>query len=330
MKPPPRGRFAPSPTGRLHLGNAYAFLLAWLASRSRRGNMLMRLEDLDPDRSKPEFERAALDDLAWLGLDWDEGPDKGGPYGPYRQSERLGLYQEAAERLAERGLVYPCYCTRKELRGAASAPHVGDAGPRYPGFCRDLTPDERAEREAGGRSPALRLYCPDGEVAFVDMLRGRLALDPQELGGDFPLRRSDGVWAYQLAVVVDDAAQNVTQVVRGDDLIDSTPRQILLYRMLGFQPPEYLHLPLLLDHEGERLAKRHQSLEIAALREAGARPEDVAGYLAWLAGQIERPEPRRPAELVEGFDAARLPSEPTRLPPDVAGRLVRGAGISAE
>lgn len=321
---PPRGRFAPSPTGAMHLGNAWAALLAWLACRSRGGSMVFRLEDLDPVRSRSEFADGLMRDLSWLGLTWDEGPDMGGPHGPYRQSERFHLYQAAAESLAARGLVYPCFCTRKELRSLASAPHAGEAGPVYPGTCSGLSPEECMTRETAGRRPALRLRCPDNSETFVDLARGELCLSPADLG-DFALRRSDKVWAYQLAVVVDDAAMGITQVVRGDDLLDSTPRQTLLFRLLGAPVPEYLHVPLLLDEEGERLAKRHGSMTIEALRDAGVSPQAIVGWLAFAAGFLSSPAPCAPADLLPLFDPALLPRGPVVVPADLPQRL-RGLG----
>jgi len=320
--PPPRGRFAPSPTGGMHLGNAFAALLAWLACKSRGGRMVFRLEDLDPARSRPEFAEGLLRDLSWLGLSWDEGPDVGGPYGPYRQSERLHLYQEAAERLAARGLVYPCFCTRKELRTLASAPHAGEAGPAYPGTCAGLTPGECAAREAAGRRPALRLRCPDEGVRFVDLARGELCLSPADLG-DVAIRRSDRVWAYQLAVVADDAAMRISQVVRGDDLLDSTPRQVLLFHLLGAPTPEFLHVPLLVDEEGQRLAKRHAALSLAALRDAGVAAAAATGWLGFAAGLLPEPAPCRAEDLLPLFDPARLPRGPVMLPSGLADRLRR-------
>lgn len=283
---PVRGRLAPSPTGFLHLGNAWAFLLAWLACRSKGGSLVLRMEDIDPDRSRPEYADAIIRDLRWLGLDWDEGPDAGGPAGPYVQSARMGLYADALNRLGRAGHIYPCYCTRKELRTLAGAPHVGDAGAAYPGTCRNLPPERRAELEAAGRRPCIRLRCPSQNYAFEDAVFGPFSMTLEACGGDFALRRSDGVIAYQLAVVVDDGLMGITQVVRGEDLLVSTPRQLALFDLLGYPRPAYMHLPLLCDPEGERLAKRHASLTLASLRDAGVSPAAVAGYLGWKAGLI--------------------------------------------
>lgn len=304
----------------MHLGNAFAALLAWLASRSRGGSMIFRLEDLDPVRSRSEYAHGLMRDLTWLGLDWDEGPDVGGPHGPYVQSERFPLYQAAAEELAARGLVYPCFCTRRELRSLASAPHAGEAGPVYPGTCAGLAPAEREAREAAGRRPALRLRCPDAAVRFVDLAHGTLCLSPAVLS-DFAIRRSDMVWAYQLAVVVDDAAMGVTQVVRGLDLLDSTPRQVLLFQLLGAPVPEFLHVPLLVDGKGERLAKRHAALSLAALRAAGVAPRAVTGWLAHVAGLLPAPAPCAPGDLLPLFDPALLPGGPVPVPADLPDLL---------
>ncbi|EPR30508.1 Glutamyl/glutaminyl-tRNA synthetase, class Ic, catalytic domain-containing protein [Alkalidesulfovibrio alkalitolerans DSM 16529] len=304
----------------MHLGNSWASLLAWLAAKSRGGSMILRIEDIDPQRSRPEYIDGLRRDLEWLGLTWDEGPDKGGPHAPYLQSERTHLYQRAVDALGERGLIYPCFCTRKELRSLASAPHAGEAGPAYPGLCARLSREECAARLAKGRSPALRLRCANDEVTFVDLVRGRLCLSPAS-AGDVAVRRSDGVWAYQLAVVVDDIAMGVTQVVRGEDLLDSTPSQAMLFSLLGGQVPEFWHVPLLVDHEGERLAKRHRSLEIAALREMGVAPGAVIGWLAARAGLLQRERPTMPDELLSGFSTDRVPHGPVVVPADLPARL---------
>ena len=327
-----RGRLAPSPTGHMHLGNAWAFLLAWLAARASGpgGQVVLRLEDIDPERSRPDFAEEIQRDLRWLGLDWDEGPDVGGAHGPYAQSARLDAYAAALERLERAGRVYPCFCTRRELRSLASAPHaplVDDGSPAYPGTCRNLDGDRRQELLRLGRRPAVRLRCGERAQAFTDLVAGPQRMTLAECGGDFALRRSDGVFAYQLAVVVDDIAMHVTQVVRGDDILASTPRQLLLYELLGAPPPQYAHLPLLLDHEGQRLAKRHGSLALAALREAGVSAPAITGYLAWRAGLLPAPRPASPQELVAGFGFERIAlhtgREPVRLPADIAEVLAR-------
>ncbi|MDY0227819.1 MAG: tRNA glutamyl-Q(34) synthetase GluQRS [Desulfomicrobium apsheronum] len=309
---PVRGRLAPSPTGHLHLGNAWSFLLCWLAVRSVGGRLVLRMEDIDPERSRPHFAEEIMRDLAWLGLDWDEGPDLGGPYAPYTQQERMERYAEVIEALTRLGRTYPCYCTRKELKTMASAPHLEDAGPVYPGTCLGLGADARREREAQGRRPALRLH-GEGETRFDDLLHGEIRLDWAQCGGDFPLRRSDGVIAYQLAVAMDDVDQCINLVIRGADILPCTPRQIFLFDLLQAPVPRYAHVPLLLDHEGVRLAKRHQSLELRALREMGISPRAVAGYLGHLAGLLPEGVAVAPTEVVSEFAWGKIPQGPVVL-----------------
>ncbi len=291
-------------------------LLAWLAARSRGGRVILRMEDIDTVRARPAFAGQMQRDLEWLGLDWDEGP--------HFQSHHLDRYEAAMEDLRRRGLVYPCYCTRKELRGLASAPHAGEVGPVYPGTCAGLSSGDCAAREAQGRRPAWRLRCSDEPATFVDARRGEQRIAPASLG-DVALRRSDGVWAYQLAVTVDDAAMGVTQVVRGEDLLDSTPWQVFLLGLLGAPAPQYLHVPLLVDASGERLAKRHGSVELAALREAGVRPAAVIGWLGARAGLLDTPIPMPCAagELIPRFTPAALPSGPVSTPDGIAALLRR-------
>lgn len=312
-----RGRFAPSPTGRMHLGNAFAALMCWLGVRSRGGRLVLRVEDIDPQRSREEFYGLLQTDLRWLGLDWDEGPDMGGPYAPYTQGERLQTYAGAIRTLVALDAVYPCYCTRKELRQAAERAVRRNAGRGYPGFCRWLSREEREKREVNGRNPALRCIFPEKTVRFDDLCKGPVSLETSDLGGDFPLRRSDGVYAYQLAVVLDDIHMDISQVVRGEDILDSTPRQLHLYELLKARPPEYAHVPLLVDEEGKKLSKRHQSLELAALRERGVSPRAVVGWLAHVCGLLERPRPADPGELLPGFDFARLHRDAIVVPDNV-------------
>lgn len=304
-----RGRFAPSPSGEMHLGNAWTALLAWLQVRSQGGSVILRIEDLDPDRCRPEYTAKLLRDLRWLGLDWDEGPDIGGPCGPYRQDERRRLYQDALTALAGRGLVYPCYCTRAEIRAAASAPHAGDDEQPYPGICRSLTAAAGEEKRRQGRRPALRLIVPDETIEFTDGLHGRVAQNIGRTCGDFIIRRTDGVHAYQLAVVVDDAAMRITHVLRGDDLLASTPRQLYLYRLLGLTPPAFAHVPLLISPDGHRLSKRRQDLSLAALRERGLAADEIVGYLAHKAGLIPARRPIAARDLVSLFSLELLPCQ---------------------
>jgi glutamyl-tRNA synthetase len=272
-----RGRFAPSPTGDLHLGSAAAALFCAAAARRAGGRLVLRMEDLDAARAVPGKDAQILDDLRWLGVRWDEGPDAGGPAAPYVQSERLPLYEAAIELLAGAGLTYLCDCSRAEIARAASAPHAGEEGPRYRGTCRAQGMRARAFR----RPPAVRLAVPEGtRVTVHDAVLGRLAEDVGEVTGDFVLRRGDGVFAYQLAVVVDDLAMGVTEVVRGGDLASSAPRQALLARLLGGEAPRFAHVPLLLGPDGERLAKRAPGMTLRDQRAAGRPGADLARALA--------------------------------------------------
>ena len=296
-KRPLRGRFAPSPSGRMHLGNLFAALLAWLDVRSLGGEMLLRMEDLDPDRCRAAYLDQLADDLTWLGLDWDLGWRRGET--EYCQSHRTSYYEDAFRKLAEKRLVYPCYCSRKELL-AASAPHASDGARVYDGHCRSLTPEQRADLENQGRRPAWRVRVPEKEIPFMD---GNFGPQSQRLDrdcGDFILRRSDGVYAYQLAVAEDDGRMGVTRVVRGWDLLSSTPRQIWLLEELGYEPPEYCHLPLLVAPDGRRLSKRDKDLDMGVLR-ARYTPEELVGKLAHIAGLMDRPEPVKPYDLIPEF-----------------------------
>jgi glutamyl-tRNA synthetase len=317
---PVRGRLAPSPTGHLHLGNAWSFLLCWLAVRSAGGRLVLRMEDIDPERSRRHFVEEIMRDLSWLGLDWDEGPDLGGPYAPYTQGERLERYAQVIETLTRLGRTYPCYCTRKELKTMASAPHLEDVGPVYPGTCLGLDAADRKDREDHGRRPSLRLH-GGGETCFDDLLHGEVRLGWEACGGDFPLRRSDGVISYQLAVAVDDMDQAINLVVRGADILPCTPRQIFLFRLLHASVPRYAHVPLLLDHAGVRLAKRHQSLELRVLREKGVSPKAIVGYLGSLAGLLPENAAATPAELVSEFAWGKLPRDPVTVRDDVEAVL---------
>ncbi len=293
-----RGRFAPSPTGEMHFGTARTALAAWLAARAAGGALVLRIEDLDAPRVRPGAATAMLDDLRWLGLDWDEGPDVGGPRGPYVQSARAERYERAIERLAASGHLFACTCSRKEIAAIASAPH-GEEAP-YPGTCR-----------AGPRHPerpvALR-FRVDDTPRFIDAIAGPIAVD----ASDFVVRRADGVHAYQLAVVVDDVEMEITDVVRGDDLLASTPKQIALHRALGAEPPRFAHVPLVLGVDGQRLAKRHGAISIRAAREAGLAPERVVAMLAQTMG-ITSADAARPVELVADFAIERISREPARI-----------------
>ena len=282
------GRFAPSPSGRMHLGNAFSALLAWLSVRSRGGRMLLRIEDLDPERCRPAYAETLKTDLGWLGLDWDEEQP--------RQSTRTGAYRAQFETLDALGLVYPCYCSRAELH-AASAPHAADGNVIYAGTCRHLA---AAERAAKTRAPAWRVAVPDETIAVMDGLQGLYTENLARDCGDFIVRRSDGVYAYQLAVVTDDAAGGVTEVVRGRDLLSSAPRQLWLQRTLGLPAPVYYHVPLLVAPDGRRLSKREKDLDLGALRQR-LSPQELLGQLAYLAGLQPEPAPATAAELASRF-----------------------------
>ena len=290
-----RGRFAPSPTGPLHLGNVRSALLGWLHARALGGEFCLRLEDLDPARCRPEHAEGQQRDLAYLGLDWDGEV--------LVQSRRQGHYDAALERLRARGLVYPCTCSRAEVARAASAPHAGEDGPVYPGTCRPGPSHP-------GRPEALRFRVPPGVVRFEDALAGPQAQDVAQAVGDFVVRRADGVASYQLAVVVDDAASGVTHVLRGDDLLSSTPRQALLMEALGYPRPAWVHVPLLLGEDGQRLAKRDGALTVEGLRARGVSGPAIVGLLAKWSG-LGDGAPVTPRELVAGFDLQKLRREPT-------------------
>lgn len=298
----PVGRFAPSPSGRMHLGNIYASLLAWLSVRSRGGRMVLRIEDLDERTQSGPWASLVMEDLRWLGLDWDEGP--------YYQRERIGLYREAVGRLETRGLIYPCFCTRAELH-AASAPHASDGTPVYAGTCRGLSAEEVARRRAQ-RPPAWRLRVPTaddpaGAVASTDRVFGPQREVLARDCGDFLVRRSDGVFAYQLAVVVDDAAMGVTEVVRGCDLMGSVARQIYLQRLLGYATPAYAHVPLMVAADGRRLSKRDRDCDMGELRKVFGTPGRLLGAVAHAAGLVPDASPRTADELVDAFSWDAVP-----------------------
>ena len=320
----PRGRYAPSPSGEIHLGNASTALLAWLSVRVHQGAFLLRLEDLDAPRVREGASARILDDLEWLGLDWDEGWDVGGPHAPYAQSARTGLYDAAFDRLREAGWVYPCFCSRKDIAAAVSAPQSRGEEARYPGTCRRRSEAETARLLAAGRVPAWRFRVPEDAPETFDDLSWQTWRGDRP--GDFVVRRSDGVPAYQLAVVVDDAAMEIDEVVRGDDLLASTLRQLLLYRALGLPPPRFGHVPLLLGEDGVRLSKRHAGTSLRELREAGVGAAEVTGRLAALVGLLDRPEAVAAADLVSSFRWDRVLPRPAGVPSiSFGGRGVPGA-----
>lgn len=291
-----KGRFAPSPTGRMHLGNVFSALLSWLSAKSKGGKWLLRIEDIDPQRSHREYAQLIMDDLHWLGLEWDEGP--------YWQSERGNIYEHYLSILEDMHLTYPCYCTRADIL-ATQAPHESDGRVVYKGTCRNLDPNLR-------HGPAAtRMRVPDqgkGIVEFTDGHYGTHSVDLTTQCGDFIIRRKDGAWAYQLAVVVDDALMGVTEVVRGRDLLLSSPQQIYLAQTLGFTPPQFIHLPLLCNKAGQRLSKRDNSLSMAELREHFSA-EQIIGKLAAAAGLIAEDIPIKAQELMTNFDWGKIGKE---------------------
>lgn len=290
-----KGRFAPSPTGRMHLGNVFSALLSWLSAKSQGATWLLRIEDIDPQRSRLEYAELIMDDLHWLGLDWDEGP--------YYQSERGDIYEHYLKQLTDNGLTYPCYCTRADIL-ATQAPHESDGRVVYKGTCRNLAPGVKTG------PAAIRMKVPSegkGILSFTDGHYGMQTIDLTTHCGDFIVRRKDGAWAYQLAVVVDDALMGINEVVRGCDLLLSSPQQIYLAQQLGFAPPHFTHLPLLCNKQGQRLSKRDQSLDMAALRTSNT-PEEIIGMLAHAAGLQQSNEPITAQELVGEFSWDKIPT----------------------
>ena len=304
------GRLAPSPTGALHLGNVRTFMVAWLRARQSGGKVILRTEDLDHPKHKMGAAAQAVEDLKWLGFDWDE---------EYVQSERISLYAEALETLRSKVLAYPCVCSRKDVEAAQSAPHEGDQL-HYPGICRDRFAswneayrflNASSAEGVVARIPCWRFCTPDeANVAFEDGFAGVYSMDVRVQLGDFPLARDEKGAGYTLAVVVDDAAMGVTEVVRGDDLLPATPQQILLYRALGLKEPKFFHVPLVVGPDGRRLAKRHGDTRIASFREDGVKSKDVIGYLAWSLGINPDKKPVALASLVGIFDPAQIPHSP--------------------
>jgi glutamyl-tRNA synthetase len=298
--PPVIGRLAPSPTGAQHVGNARTYLIAWLSARVRNGRVVLRMEDIDSPRIKPGAAAQACEDLTWLGLDWDEGP--------VVQTERVSLYQEALEKLKEKELVYPCTCSRSDIEHAASAPHGEHEGPIYPGTCVYRRAADAAF--LGERPFAWRFRVGSGPWRFSDRFRGLVELQREALGGDFVVWKSAGTPAYQLAVVVDDAVLGITEVIRGDDLVPSTPRQLLLYEALELTPPTFAHVPLVVGPDGRRLSKRHGDTRLSTLRSAGVQPEALLGLLAWSCGWCDEVTPVTACDLVSRFRLESIPLRP--------------------
>ena len=324
----------------MHLGNARTFLIAWLRARVAGGKIILRMEDLDHPKVKPNAAAEALEDLHWLGLDWDEGPDIGGPFAPYTQTQRIEHYAAALKTLREKNLAYPCVCSRKDVTEGQSAPHGSEDGLYYPGTCRGRFADfesatdalnmEGACPHAPHRIPAWRFKVAQGsEVVFDDVFHGAQHQRVDEAVGDFVIaRHADGA-GYMLAVVVDDAAMGVTEVVRGDDLLSATPRQLLLHRALGLREPAFMHVPLVVAEDGRRLAKRHGDTRLRALRDAGIPPEEILGLLAWWSGWAKWDEALSLPELLRRYDPAAIPRAPAVLTGQVKKRLLlqRGTGF---
>lgn len=301
------GRLAPSPTGAQHLGNARTYLIAWLAARAAGGRVILRIEDIDSPRVKAWAVQQAIEDLRWLGLDWDEGPDIGGPQSPYVQTERLEHYRRHFRDLADRNLVYPCTCSRSDI-AAASAPHADQEGPVYPRTCAHRSARDHENLAAGSFSWRFRLTTDSD--SYFDRVAGEQTRSPAADLGDFVICKADETPSYQMAVVLDDAAMGVTQVVRGNDLIPSTFRQRALIRTWGLPMPEYLHLPLVIGPDGRRLAKRHGDTRLSILRENSIPPERLIGFLAWSAGLQEEAAPTSLQDLLPDFQLAKLRPEP--------------------
>ncbi len=291
-----KGRFAPSPTGRMHLGNIFSALLSWLSAKSQGGTWLLRIEDIDPQRSKQEYAELIMDDLHWLGLDWDEGP--------YYQSERSNIYEHYLNMLKDKDMTYPCYCTRADIL-ATQAPHESDGRVVYKGTCRNIKPGTKAG------PAAIRMIVPkegEGIVSFTDGHYGKQTVDLTTQCGDFIVRRKDGAWAYQLAVVVDDALMGINEVVRGNDLLLSSPQQIYLAQQLDFTPPHFIHLPLLCNKQEQRLSKRDRSLDMASLRTTHS-PQEIIGLLAHAAGLQQTATPTSPNDLINKFSWEKIPTD---------------------
>ena len=313
---PVRVRFAPSPTGELHVGNIRTALFDWAYARHTGGSFIFRIEDTDTERVTPEYIQAAINTLKWLGLDWDEGPEVGGPHGPYLQSQRLELYSHWAEKFLEQGDAYHCYCSSEELEAVREEQRKANVAPGYNGHCRDLTPEVIAAYKAEGRKPVIRMRMPDGATTFNDLIRGEVTFD-HKFVPDFVLARNDGSPLYTLAVAVDDVLMNVTHVLRGEDLLSSTPRQLRVYDAMGVKPenyPLFAHLPFVMGQDNAKLSKRNGETSIAWYREAGYLPEAICNYLAllgWSPGEDRENVTMK--ELAELFTVERVHGSPARF-----------------
>ncbi len=307
-----RVRFAPSPTGFMHVGNARTALFNYLFARHHGGKFVLRIEDTDVERHNEEAVKVIYEALRWMGLNWDEGPDVGGPYGPYRQSERLDIYREFIDKLKEKGLVYECFCTQEELDRMRKEQLERGEPPRYTGKCRNLTEEEKERLRAEGRKPVLRFKVPEDRVVkFNDLIKGEIEINSRQLGGDFVIVRSNGMPVYNFVVVVDDALMKITHVIRGEDHISNTPKQILLYEALGFEPPQFAHLPMILGPDRSKLSKRHGSTSVREFKEKGYLPEAFVNFLALLGWYPkDGKEILSMDELIEKFDIKEVNSAP--------------------
>ncbi|MDO8137697.1 MAG: glutamate--tRNA ligase, partial [Candidatus Brocadiales bacterium] len=325
-----RVRFAPSPTGLLHIGNARTALFNWLFARHSGGSFILRIEDTDIARSDPRYTQQIIEDLRWLGLDWQEGPDIGGAYGPYLQSQRLGLYQESSKRLLDSGKAYPCYCTPGELESRRQASRAKGKPPRYDNRCRNLSEKEKRAFDAEGRRPSLRFMIPDKRIVLEDIIRGKCEFN-MALFGDFVLMKADGTPSFHLAVAVDDSLMKITHVIRGEDHLTNTPLHLLLFETLGYEPPHFAHLPLIAGEEG-LLSKRQGAFSIKDYRERGYLPEALVNYMLLLGWSTrEKREKFSQEEAIERFELNHVSRSPSTFDEKkldwLAGQYLRQADI---
>lgn len=329
LQSPPKivGRLAPSPTGAQHIGNARTYLIAWLSIRQKQGRMLLRMEDIDSPRIKPYAAQQALEDLRWLELTWDEGPDLGGPHAPYVQTQRKALYDDLLQQLQVNEQVYPCTCTRSDVAAAASAPHLGQEGPRYPGTCsyRCANDAQQLMLQCVPFSWRFRTNPSQPADQFLDGIAGLQTCNLHAELGDFVVYKSDGTPAYQLAVVADDHVMGVTEVVRGSDLLPSTFRQRAIYQFFGWQPPQFIHAPLVIGADGRRLAKRHGDTRISLLRESNIPPERLLGWLAHSCGWLPHPTEISASELLPLFHLESIKKDPQVFTPADLDWLLTGS-----
>ncbi|MDQ7063801.1 MAG: glutamate--tRNA ligase [candidate division KSB1 bacterium] len=305
-----RVRFAPSPTGKLHIGNARTAIMNWVFARHENGTFILRIEDTDVERSSEESERGILQDLHWLGLNWDEGPDVGGPHGPYRQSERLVIYREHAERLLQEGKAFYCYCTPDELEERKQKAIAEGRSANYDGRCRNLTEAERQAFEAEGRKPVIRFHVPEVDLSFDDIVRGEVTFPAGQIG-DFIILRADGMPTYNFACVVDDGLMQITHVIRGDDHLSNTPKQIALYQAFGWETPHFAHIPMILGPDRTRLSKRHGATSVEEFAKHGYLPQALINYLSLLSWSSESGEEILSVQrLIDEFDFSRVSKSP--------------------